>query len=470
MALGAPNLFAATVVGTVTDASTKEPIPGSNVFAEQNRKIGAAADLDGNFRITNLPSGDWTISASGIGYGKVSQEITIADETGEYTVDFGLYPTVLKGNEVVITATREPRVLKDLPVRTEIVTRADIELKGALDLYQALEGQPGVRVEQQCSNCNFSMLRVEGLEGGYAEILVDGQPVFTGLAGVYGLQQLMSSNIEQIEIIKGAGSALYGAGALGGVFNIKTKEPDPIPRFKLGFIAGEDETYSMDFDGTARKGNFAVAYAFQVNTTGAIDQTGNIDPDFVDNNNYEDAGPDGFTDRVMSDNYGAVLKAFLLEPVGEGSKLILTGRTLGEFRKGGYIENYDDPFDPDAEHIRTRRYVGGASYIHDFSEGNHLECNLTYVDHYRNATNGAAWDKAIDAGMLDDDLDLTPAGQETLDVIGMAEFENRYFPEPFIAAENLYLADVMYSHPVFMAGDAMIGAQYRRSEIEQDIN
>ncbi|MGC9315252.1 MAG: TonB-dependent receptor [bacterium] len=465
-----PNLFAATITGTVINAATSEPLPGANIFVEEKREIGSSANIEGLFRIENISAGSWTISATAIGYGKVTHEITIDDEGGSYSLDYLLYPQVLRGNEVVVTAMKEPRVVKDLPVRTEVITKDDIQLRGAFDLYQAFEGQPGIRVEQQCSNCNFSMLRAQGLEGGYAEIVVDGQPVFTELAGVYGLQQMTSASIEQVEIVKGAGSALYGAGALSAIVNIKTKEPDPIPRLNLALLAGENETYSIQFDGTMRKDKFAVAYALQLDTKGAVDETGNTDPDFVENGNFEDAGPDGFTDRIYSDNYGAILKTYLYEPFGKGSKVILDVNALGEFRKGGFIETFDDPFDPDAEHIRTRRYAVGANYIQNFDSGNHFDFKASYVNHYRNATNGAAWDKAIEAGVLDDDLDITPAGEDSLASMGMLEFRSRYFPGPFIAEENLYLLDFLYSHPISGLGDVMVGTQYRRSEIEQDIN
>jgi len=467
--LGAPNIFASVITGKVIDAQTKQPIPGCNVFIEEERRIGSATDLDGNFRIQDLPPGNWTVSASAIGYGKVSQNVDISDDDAGYTLNFSLYPKALQGDEVVVTATRQSRVIRDLPVRAEIVKRDEIRLKGAFDLYQALEGQPGIRVEQQCSDCNFSMLRLQGLEGGYSLVLLDGQPIFSGLAEVYGLQQIMSANIEQIEIIKGAGSALYGAGALSGIVNIKSREPGPIPAFGMGLLAGSNSTYSMNFDGTMRRGDIAVSYALQIDTKAEVDQTGNPDPNYLDEMNFEDGGPDGFTDRVASDNYGAMVKAFLYEPFGEGSKIILTGNALGEFRKGGEIETIEDPFAPGVEHIRTNRYSVRASYIHELTSAGKLESSLTYVNHYRNATNDAAWDRAVMAGVLDEDLKLTDAGRDTLDRIGMMEFRERFFPNPFIAKEKMFLADVMFSRPVFGA-DIIVGSQYRRGEIEQDIN
>ncbi|MCK5534342.1 Plug domain-containing protein, partial [bacterium] len=97
---------------------------------------------------------------------------------------------VLKLEEVVVTGTKTERKLKDTPVRTEVLTAQDIEDKGAINLYQILEGVPGVRVEQQCSYCSFTVVRMQGLEAGHVQVLIDGQPIFSGLAGVYGLDQI----------------------------------------------------------------------------------------------------------------------------------------------------------------------------------------------------------------------------------------------------------------------------------------
>jgi len=141
-----------------------------------------------------------------------------AEKVKEEELAFGL-------GKVVVTGTKTEKRLADVPVRTEIITAADIKAKGAVTLYEALEGMPGIRIEQQCSYCNFSIVRMQGLESGHLQVLIDGQPIFSGLAGVYGLQQVPTANIERIEVVKGAGSALYGSSAIAGAINIITKKP-----------------------------------------------------------------------------------------------------------------------------------------------------------------------------------------------------------------------------------------------------
>jgi outer membrane receptor for ferrienterochelin and colicins len=127
--------------------------------------------------------------------------------------------------DVVVTATRTVRLAGDVPVRTEVIGSAAIRASAARTLADAVEYTTGVRVESNCQNCNFSQIRLLGLEGPYTQILVDSQPVISALAQVYGIEQIPARMIERIEVVKGGGSALYGAGAVGGVVNIISREP-----------------------------------------------------------------------------------------------------------------------------------------------------------------------------------------------------------------------------------------------------
>lgn len=130
---------------------------------------------------------------------------------------------VLNLEQVVVTGTRTSHFVKDVPVRTEVITAKAIENKNASNIYQALEGTPGIRVENQCQYCNFTMVRMQGLGAEHTQVLINGQPMYSGLAGVYGLQQMSTVDIDKIEVVKGAGSALYGSGAVAGAINIVTK-------------------------------------------------------------------------------------------------------------------------------------------------------------------------------------------------------------------------------------------------------
>ncbi|MDE7467108.1 MAG: TonB-dependent receptor plug domain-containing protein, partial [Muribaculaceae bacterium] len=95
----------------------------------------------------------------------------------------------------------------------------------ACSLADGLSFQPGVRVENDCQNCGFTQVRINGLDGHYSQILMNSRPVFSALTGVYGLEQIPANMIERVEVMRGGGSALFGSSAVGGTINIITKDP-----------------------------------------------------------------------------------------------------------------------------------------------------------------------------------------------------------------------------------------------------
>ena len=127
--------------------------------------------------------------------------------------------------EIVVTGTSTPKLYNEAPVKTFVASKNRIEKRGAISLADSLEIITGVRVENKCQNCNFTQVRINGMEGKYSQILVNGQPVISALAGIYALEQLPSNMIEKLEVVKGGGSALYGGNAIAGVINVLLKEP-----------------------------------------------------------------------------------------------------------------------------------------------------------------------------------------------------------------------------------------------------
>src|SRR5687768_14810717 len=127
-------------------------------------------------------------------------------------------------SEVVVTATRTNRRLSDVPVRTEVITQQAMRAVQARTLADAVEYTTGVQVESNCQNCNFSQIRLLGLAGPYTQILIDGQPIISSLAQVYGIEHIPARMLERIEVVKGGGSALYGPGSVGGVVNVISRE------------------------------------------------------------------------------------------------------------------------------------------------------------------------------------------------------------------------------------------------------
>jgi outer membrane receptor for ferrienterochelin and colicins len=268
---------------------------------------------------------------------------------------------------IVITGTRSAYAVSDAPVRTEVVTSSQIKDRQARTLYEALEGVPGIRVEEQCSACNFSQIRAQGLDVGRTAVLIDSQQLFTGLAGVYGLQLIPASSIERIEITKGSGSALYGGSALGGIVNVITKEPTS-PGGHIGITVGEHGTNTFMGDATAISGGNALTASFQKFLADATDENG-----------------DGQSDRVQTDALTAGLSG-RFDHVGHGT-LKTALRFIQDDRQGGDMTTIDNPFAEGSEHIQTNRLEGTMAYDVPLGQRDLLSCDVGYGYHNRSATN-----------------------------------------------------------------------------------
>jgi len=229
-AIAAPS---GVLTGKVIDVETGEPLPGVNIIFEHTT-TGAATDGNGQYIIRNAPTGKWSVVASMIGYRREHRVIEILpDRTA--TLNFELKSTILEMGAVVVTGTSTPHLLEDTPVRTEVIPRKLIEQKQAVNLAEALAFQTGIDIENNCTNCNFSQVRILGMGGKYSQILIDGDPVVSSLAGVYGLEYFPEEMIDQIEVVKGGGSSLYGGGAIAGVVNMITRRPI-INQVRIKFI------------------------------------------------------------------------------------------------------------------------------------------------------------------------------------------------------------------------------------------
>ena len=126
---------------------------------------------------------------------------------------------------VVVSSNRNETTRRMAPTLVSVIGENLFATTNSATLSQGLNFQPGVRVENNCQNCGFQQVRINGLDGPYTQILIDSRPIFSSLAGVYGLEQIPANMIERVEVMRGGGSALYGSSAIAGIINIITKEP-----------------------------------------------------------------------------------------------------------------------------------------------------------------------------------------------------------------------------------------------------
>ncbi|MCK4352431.1 TonB-dependent receptor [candidate division WOR-3 bacterium] len=415
------------IEGRVTDKETGKTLPLVNIIVKRTT-LGAATGEDGRYFMVNIPTGKYKVMATMMGYKPVTKEASVS--AGEISVlNFELQESVIEMGGIVVTGTRTPRYIKNTPVRTEVITSRRFKERGVPNLYEALEGVPGIRIEQQCSYCNFSMVRVQGLGSGHTQILIDGQPIYSGLASVYGAQQVPSGNMDRIEIVKGSGSALYGSSAIGGVINIITKKPGREPSVNASVNFGTANTNEYTLSASRKYGNMDIVVDAQKNTGDGIDEDG-----------------DGCTDRVKTDNLAFGTRLNVYNVLGN-DKLTFSGRTLNELRQGGELATWENPFSASTENIKTTRYEVGIGYKKKFQYGNETTLDLNYCTHNRNATND---------GFLGDYMDTHGDTVPPVDEM-----------QPYLADENLYVVDWNYSQPIGGMHRLLAGVQYSYNELNE---
>ena len=208
----------AHLVGHVLDEATGEHLPFVNVQIK-GTSIGTVTDESGHYFLKNLPVGRQIVVFSFVGYETEELPVQIvANKTVELKAVIREVSRQL--NSVVVTANRYATKRQEAATIVNVLSPQLFENTAGVCVADALQYQPGVRVENTCSNCGKTELRMNGLQGQYSQILMDSRPVFSSLASVYGLEQVPAAMIDRVEVIRGGGSALFGANAVAGVVNI----------------------------------------------------------------------------------------------------------------------------------------------------------------------------------------------------------------------------------------------------------
>ena len=213
----------AHLYGHVTDKTTGEHMAYINVRLE-GTTIGVMTDATGHYFIKNIPQGTYTVVATSLGYASFEREVTLYPGESQ-ELNFSILPEHFSLDEVVVTSNRNVTTRRMAPSLVKVLDVSTLSKVNAACIAEGLNFQPGVRVEDNCQNCGFQQVRINGLDGHYSQILIDSRPIFSALSGVYGLEQIPANMIERVEVVRGGGSALFGSSAVGGTVNIITREP-----------------------------------------------------------------------------------------------------------------------------------------------------------------------------------------------------------------------------------------------------
>ena len=213
----------ATIHGHVVDTNTKEHIPYITVTVD-GTTIGTTTNSTGHYTLYHVPVGKFKVSVSAIGYANQTKEVEVACGD-DILLNFETTESQISLDAVVVSANRNETTRREAPSLVNILDSDLLNKVSAPTIAEGLSFQPGVRVENSCQNCGFAQVRINGLDGQYSQILINSRPIFSALAGVYGLEHIPANMVERIEVVRGGGSALYGSSAIGGTINIITKEP-----------------------------------------------------------------------------------------------------------------------------------------------------------------------------------------------------------------------------------------------------
>jgi outer membrane receptor for ferrienterochelin and colicins len=186
--------------------------------------IATSTGDSGHYHLEHLPSGSFVVQVSGMGYKTVSKEVIL--KPGDILeINFEIEEDNVLLDGVVVSANRSETTRMMAPTLVNVVNMDTYDKVNATSLSQGLMFQPGVRVENNCQNCSYQQVRINGLDGPYTQILIDSRPIFSSLAGVYGIEQLPANMVDRVEVMRGGGSALFGSSTVAGTINIITREP-----------------------------------------------------------------------------------------------------------------------------------------------------------------------------------------------------------------------------------------------------
>ena len=315
----------ANLTGHVIEVGTGEHLPGITIRVLET-SLGATTDISGHYAIHNMEPGSYVIEARCVGYVSEKKKVNI-NEGETLELNFEIAPDAFNLEQVVVTGNRSEVRRRMSSSLVTVVGAPTLDVVNATSLADGLCYQPGVRVENDCQNCGFTQVRINGLDGHYSQILMNSRPVFSALAGVYGLEHIPANMIERIEVMRGGGSALFGSSAIGGTVNIITKDP-------LSNCA--DVSHSLT----------------SIGVSGALDNTTTLSASVVGENDrlglfafgqnrvrdgYDHNG-DGFTEIGKLKSQVVGFRSFLR--TSQYSKLTLEYHGMHEFRRGG--DNIDD--------------------------------------------------------------------------------------------------------------------------------
>ena len=354
--------------GKITSDGVEVPF-ATIIFKDSG--VGVSSNEDGFYKFEKLKKGYHQIIASSLGMIKKKLDIDIKEGLNVFDID--LKPSIYNLDQVVVTGTKTFKRRTQSTVIVNVIDSRQLENVQACNLAEGLKFQPGLRVETDCQTCNYTQLRMNGLTGGYSQILINGRAIFSPLTGLYGMEQIPTNMIDRIEVVRGGGSSLYGSSAIGGIVNVITKIPTS-NNYSLGYdfsiINGDTQDKVIWGNATVISGNKNSGATFFVNNR---------------NRGWYDHNGDNFSElpSLRDNTFGATL--FLLP--SKNQKLEANLGSIHEYRYGGEMIDGIPHFSMQSEERVHDVLLGNLDYQINFNDARssfiaYLAAQQTNRTHY----------------------------------------------------------------------------------------
>ena len=350
--------------------SSGEPVEYASVVLDG--EVVVQTDTDGKFVLESVSAGTHEIKVSYVGYKTVVQS-TIVPMVAADVLSISLEQELMLFDEVVVTGTKTFKRKTKSAVIVNVVDSKTLDNVQACNLSEGLKFQPGLRVETDCQTCNYTQLRINGLAGGYSQVLINGRPTFSPLTGLYGLEQIPVNMIDRIEVIRGGGSSLYGSSAIGGTVNVLTKIPT-------------DNSFSINtsYQNINRGAN---DFMLSANSTLVSDNEQSGVSFFLNRREREayDHNDDNFSEIPEIENTSIGATAFFLPT--DNQKIEFSFSHLNEYRYGGEMVDTPAHLAQQSEERTHNVWMGSGDYHINFNNGNtnlitYAAWQRTDRDHY----------------------------------------------------------------------------------------
>ncbi|MGF7027647.1 TonB-dependent receptor [Sphingobacterium sp. HSC-15S19] len=315
-------------------------------------QIGAKSNNSGRYIVESIPHGTWEVEVKHIGFKEFRDSVKVGP--GVLTKDIQLDWAELLLDEIVVTGTKTFKRKTESSVMVNILDSKTLDNLQVCNLSEGLKFQPGLRVETDCQTCNYTQLRMNGLQGGYSQILINGRPIFSPLMGLYGVEQLPVNMIEKIEVVRGGGSSLYGSSAIGGTVNVITKLPRANSYEINSFyqrIGGGTNDFNLGGNATLvnEKGNAGTSFFFNKRDRG-----------------FYDANGDNFSEMPKIENTSLGINSFY--QFSDNQKLEVSLSNLNEYRFGGEMTDKPAYLTQQSEERHHKIWMGSTDYQINFNQ------------------------------------------------------------------------------------------------------